>query len=166
MKPGDHPEFFRFPPPPGQSRESGIVLDADGRFWHRAERVAHPRMEAAFATWIRRHPDDGRYVLSNGYDWSYFEVQGTPFFVRAIRVDPAGLRLSLSDGNEELLDPATLRVGPRDALIAAVKGGAFEARFTPSAQTALAPHLEETHAGGLVLRIGGAVFPLTLPLPH
>src|SRR5688572_29087087 len=111
MKPGDHPEFFRLPPPPGQSRESGIVLDAEGRFWHRGERVQHPRMEAAFATWIRRHPDDGRYVLSNGYDWSYFEVQGTPFFVRGVAAEPAGLRLTLSDGSEELLDPTTLRVG-------------------------------------------------------
>src|SRR5262249_32567480 len=31
MKPGDHPDFFRLPPPPGRSRESRIVLDDLGR---------------------------------------------------------------------------------------------------------------------------------------
>ena len=57
MLPVEHPEFFRRPPPPGQSRESSIRLDADGRFWHAGELVRHPGMQAAFATWIRRHPD-------------------------------------------------------------------------------------------------------------
>ena len=34
MKPGDHPEFFRFPAPEGRSRESTIRLDAEGTFHH------------------------------------------------------------------------------------------------------------------------------------
>ena len=39
MKPGDHPEFFRFPAPEGRSRESTILLDREGRFWHDGELV-------------------------------------------------------------------------------------------------------------------------------
>jgi hypothetical protein len=164
MLPVDHPEFFRRPPPPGQSRESSIRLDAEGRFWHAGEQVRHPGMQAAFATWIRRHPDDGRYVLCNGYDWTYFHVDDVPHFVRgiasAISSEGEGLRLSLSDGTEELLDPASLRLGARDALYCLVKCGAFEARFTPAAQSALWPHLMEGAEGEPQLEIGGRRYPI------
>ena len=61
MKPGDHPDFYRFAPPPGTSRESRIVLDRDGRFWHEGDRVDHPKLEQALRSWIARHPDDGRF---------------------------------------------------------------------------------------------------------
>lgn len=164
MLPVEHPEFFRRPPPPGQSRESSIRLDTDGRFWHGGELVRHPGMQAAFATWIRRHPDDGRYILCNGYDWTYFSVDDVPHFVRAVA--PAvfsggeGLRLSISDGTEERLDPVSLRLGARDALYCGVKGGAFEARFTPGAQSALWPYLIEGAAGEPLLEIGGRRYPI------
>ena len=48
MKPGDHPEFFRFPAPEGRSRESEIRLDAEGHFHDHGERVEHAR------SWSRR----------------------------------------------------------------------------------------------------------------
>jgi hypothetical protein len=154
MKPGDHPDFFRLPPPPGHSRESSIRLDAEGRFWHEGAIVAHAGMAAAFATWITRHPDDGRYILSNGYDWSYFEVADVPFFVRAVRLHGAQPMLLLSDGTEEPLDPSAMWVGARDALYSRVKGGRFDARFMPAAQTALLPLLVEGEGGEPALQIG------------
>ena len=80
VRPGDHPDFFRLPPPPGRSRESTIVLDAEGRFFHEGAPVTHRGMARAFASWVARHPDDGRYILSNGYDWSYFRVEDAPRF--------------------------------------------------------------------------------------
>src|SRR5205809_4885030 len=80
MRPGDHPEFFRFPAPEGRSRESSIVLDREGRFHHNGALVEHPGMARAFASWIDLHPDDGRFILNNGYDWSYFRVEDVPFF--------------------------------------------------------------------------------------
>jgi hypothetical protein len=143
-RPGDHPEFFRLPPPPGRSRESSIVLDAEGRFVHDGTVVEHAGMARAFATWIQRHPDDGRFILSNGYDWTYFTVEDVPFFVEAVK-DRAGVPwLVLSDGSEEPLDARTLRSGPTGALYLGVKNGAFEARFQRFAQLALSPWLEET----------------------
>ena len=160
MLPADHPEFFRRPPPPGQSRESSIRLDAEGRFWHDGELVRHPGMQAAFATWIRRHPDDGRYVLCNGYDWTYFSVEDVPYFVRSLRAHPAGLELGLSDGSWEPLDPSSLRLGARDALYCRVKAGCYEARFSPGAQTALSPHLVEGSAGEPLLDVAGQLFPV------
>ena len=71
------------------------------------------------------------------------------------------LRLSLSDGTEEPLDPASLRLGARDALYCRVKGGAFEARFTPGAQSSLWPHLMEGTAGEPQLEVGGRRYPIT-----
>jgi hypothetical protein len=159
-RPGDHPEFFRFPPPPGQSRESRIRLDAQGRFWHEGVLVEHPRMQAAFATWIGRHPDDGRYVLSNGYDWSYLEVDDVPFFVRGVRASAAGLEIELSDGSVELLDPGSLRRGARDALYCRVKSGQFEARFTPGAQSALLPFVVEGPGAEPLLEVAGRTYPV------
>lgn len=160
MLPAAHPEFFRRPPPPGQSRESSIRLDAEGRFWHAGELVRHPGMQAAFATWIGRHPDDGRYVLCNGYDWTYFSVEDVPYYVRGVRALPAGLELGLSDGSWEKLDPSSLRLGARDALYCRVKAGSFDARFSPSAQTALLPHLVEGPAGEPLLAVAGQLFPV------
>src|SRR5215472_2124596 len=44
VKPGDHPEFFRFPAPEGRSRESTIRLDAEGHFFHEGHKVEHPKL--------------------------------------------------------------------------------------------------------------------------
>lgn len=158
MRPADHPEFYRFPPPEGRSRESGIVLDGEGRFHHQGALVEHPGMARAFASWITRHPDDGRFILSNGYDWSYFEVEDAPFFVQGVHEAAGALQLELSDGSESPLEPSSLSSGARGALYTTVKGGQFRARFTQAGQIALAPWLgsEENAAGEkLFLQIAG-----------
>ncbi len=142
MKPGDHPDFYRIAPPPGASRESSIVLDRDGRFWHDGARVDHPALEQALRTWIALHPDDGRLILTNGYDWCYFRAEGAAFVVDALRVEPDGaVTLRLFDGTEEPLDPSTLSIDADSAVHARVKGGRFDARFSRHAQTQLAPVL-------------------------
>jgi hypothetical protein len=141
LKPADHPEFFRWPAPEGRSRESTIRLDGRGRFWHDDELVTHPKMAQAFARWIARHPDDGRYILTNGYDWTYFTVDDVPYFVKAVHIDAQRVELVLSDETREPLDMTALELGDNGALYVKVKNGAFEARFTPEAQTLLAPVL-------------------------
>jgi hypothetical protein len=161
MKPGDHPDFYRFAPPPGTSRESTIRLDAEGKFWHDGERVDHPALEKALHGWIARHPDDGRFILTNGYDWTYFQVDDAPYTVRALRILSDAVVLDLSDGTEEPLAPDTLRVGRGEALYAKVKDGRFEARFSRHAQTALAPILNEAEDGSLRLRIGSRNYPVS-----
>ncbi|HEV8245934.1 MAG TPA: hypothetical protein VGP93_09195 [Polyangiaceae bacterium] len=160
MKPGDHPEFFRLPPPPGRSRESTIELDAEGRFWHDGEQVTHPGMARAFASWIARHPDDGRFILTNGYDWSYFSVADAPFFVESVQTGGERPVLGLSDGSEEPLEPSELWVGERDALYTRVKQGAFVARFQPRAQLEIAPLLVAATDGVAEIELGGRRFPV------
>jgi hypothetical protein len=155
MKPGDHPEFFRLPPPEGRSRESTIRLDAEGHFSHDGGAVEHPKLADAMHTWIRRHPDDGRFILSNGYDWSYFTVEDAPFFVRAVTIEGPRVLLRLSDGSEEAWNPRKTRVAGSGALYTEVKGsapgGPYEAKFTRHAQASLGPVLEEDDGAPVAL---------------
>jgi hypothetical protein len=166
MKPADHPEFFRFPAPEGRSRESPIRLDGQGRFWHDGDPVEHPRLARALTAWIDRHPDDGRYILNNGYDWTYLTVDDAPYLVSALRIEPQQVVLVLSDGSEEAWNPESTRAGADGALYAIVKRllpkGPYEAKFTRHAQLALAPILvgEETgnvRPGGVAVQIGDRV---------
>lgn len=154
MKPGDHPDFFRFAPPPGTSRESTIRLDREGRFWHDGALVQNEALSNALHRWIARHPDDGRYILTNGYDWTYFQVDDVPYIVRSVSIDDAGVLLSLSDGTVERMTGQGLRIASDGALYVTVKGGQFEARFSRHAQTSLAPVIDEQD-GAIVLRVGG-----------
>jgi hypothetical protein len=164
VKPGDHPEFFRFPAPEGRCRESNIRLDGEGHFWHDGALVEHAKLAQAMHGWVSRHPDDKRYILTNGYDWTYFVVDDAPFYVRSVAIDEGGARLQLSDGTEEPWEPAASRIGEDDALYAPVKRGhergPFEAKFTRFAQAQLAPVLVEMGGetgGTLGARLGGRV---------
>jgi hypothetical protein len=161
VRPGDHPEFFRSPAPEGRSRESTIRLDADGRFWHEGAIVEHPGLAAAMHGWISRHPDDRRYILTNGYDWTYFTVEDAPFLVKSVRVEEPRVVLLLDDASEAEWDPRRTRVGERGALYAEVKrgtpAGPFEARFTRHAQVLLAPVLVAGDDGAPAAKVGGAV---------
>ena len=156
MKPGEHPEFFRFPAPEGRSRESTIRLDGQGRFFHDQEPVEHAKLAEALHTWIARHPDDGRFILTNGYDWTYFTVEDVPYFVRAVRkTDDGDAILVLSDATEEPLDPSTVRTTDKNELYLVVKkdakGGPFDAKMTRFAATQLEPFLEDAGGGNVVL---------------
>jgi hypothetical protein len=64
-------------------------------------------------------------------------------------------QIELSDGTIEALDPDRLWLGQKDALYADVKGGAFQARFTRSAQLGLAGLLVEGDGGGVFFDFGG-----------
>ena len=165
MKPGDHPEFFRFPAPEGRSRESTIVLDRDGRLWHEGVLVEHDRLAEAMHGWIARHPDDGRFILTNGYDWTYFTVEDAPFTVRSAHLDEQGrVILALSGGARVPLDPAAVSVAADGSLYATVElpHGTFEARFDRHAQAQLEPALVEIE-DGVAIRSGGVV---AIPRPR
>lgn len=158
LKPGDHPDFFQFPAPAGRSRESTVRIDALGRFWHDGQQVEHDGMNRAFSNWINLHPDDGRFILENGYDWTYFNVDDAPFFVRTLSIrsdvnvpENSVISILLSDGLEEDLKLSTVREGSGDALYCRVKNDKFEAKFTPVAQVALAPLLRETPQGEVLI---------------
>lgn len=161
MKPGDHPEFFRLPPPPGRSRESTIVLDKNGQFHHDGEPVEHAGLHRGFASWIGVHPDDGRFILENGYDWTYFTVEDTPYFITSLRGDSERIIVALFDGTEEELSLTSLRIGEDDVLRAKVKGGRYEARFSRQAQLMIAPFLADDE---LAVVVGGTRHRIESPI--
>jgi len=146
-KPSDDPNFFRLPPPPGRSRESTIHLDSSGRFRHDGELVDHEGVARAMHTWIARHPFDGRFVLVNGYDWTYFTVDDVPFFIEAVAGSADHPELVFRDGTREPWTAEALYAGQEDALYTWVKhrtpGGPYLAKFDPGAQLQLAPWLDE-----------------------
>jgi uncharacterized protein len=159
MKPSEHPEFFTRPAPDGASRESSIEIDAQGRFLHEGQLVTHPGLQRAFASWVQRHPIDGRFILCNGYDWTYFTVAETPFFVEGILLREDAPMLQLNDGTVEPLEPAGLGVDAAGALYAHVKKGQFEAKFSPAAQLQLAPWVVDAGERPALKLAGQFVFP-------
>ena len=164
MKPGDHPEFFRLPPPEGRSRESSIVLTKDGRFFHDGTPVEHLGMHKAFASWLKRHPDDGRFILSNGYDWTYLTVEGPAYFVRAVRGVDARPELELLDGQQLPLDPQALTCDAEGKLWIRLPEGE-QACFTPAAQLELSPWLVEKQ-DRVGVEIAGQFAPIAQQAPR
>lgn len=140
------------------------MLDEEGHFHNGPFPIDHAGMALAFATWIRRHPDDGRFILTNGYDWTYFTVKSTPFFVQHLAVSEGSsgrtATLRLSDGTEEPLDPSRVRVDPDGVLYTDVKGGEYEARFLPKAQSAMVDLVEEGDDGRAYVAAFGQRHPI------
>jgi len=153
MKPGDHPEFFRFPPPEGRSRESSIVLSKEGRFFHEGAPVEHPGMKKAFASWLSRHPDDGRPILNNGYDWTYLTVEGPQRFVESLRDRAGRPELILLDGRELPLEAGALTCDADGRLWVLLPDGE-QACFTAAAQREISPWLTERE-GAVGVQIQG-----------
>ena len=143
---------------PPRNRESRIVLDGQGRFWHDGERVRHAGLHRAFARWLDRHPTDGRFVLKNREDWCYVTVEDTPFFVTRLHLDGEVPELSLFDESREPLRPDALWVDDAGVLRTLVKNGRFEARFLRAAQLQVAPLLDADEPW--VLWLGGRRYSL------
>ena len=158
MKPIDHPEFFRFPAPPGLSRESAIVLSRTGEFFHEGGRVEKPALAAAMHTWLSYHPDDGRVILENGFDWCYIKVEDTAHFVKAIHEVSGAPSIELLSGHTEALRASTVSVDEDGVVLVQVlpRGAKTPqpARFLREAQLGLAPWLIDEHT----IRIGEQSF--------
>jgi uncharacterized protein len=146
-----------------QIRRSGISVDREGRFVHEGAEVVHAGLKQALFRWLDRlPPPDGRYVLRlDERRFAFLEdVADTPLVARAARIDPDGnVRLALSDGSEEALDPATLTVDHAGVLRAWVRGGRLEARLATSAAAVLADLITEAD-GRPLLRLAGRSYVL------
>jgi uncharacterized protein len=122
-------------------RQSGIRLDAEGRFWHEGQEVMHHGLKAAFFRWIDRNPD-GRYVLRLDENrFVYLDVDDAPFVVRSLRWEGDRALAVLSDASEEALDLSSLRM-KGDVAYATVKGR-FDARLSAAAWSTLAERIVE-----------------------
>jgi uncharacterized protein len=144
-------------------RQSGLRLDAEGRWWHEGQEVTHAGLKRGFHRWLDRL-EDGRYVLRlDQQRYVYVDVDDAPFIVRTLIISLKGdslqtVTLKLSDESEEALDFAHLRIASSGVFYCRVKGD-FEARFSRQAWQLLAAHLEEREAGYGV-EVGGTWFVL------
>jgi hypothetical protein len=133
------------------------VLHHDGRFTHEGVAITHAKLRAAFDRSVRYLPDEGAYVVQLGHFRGLLDVEEAAFFVRSF--DARTGAVSLSDGSQEALQVASLRVSPIDgALLCSVKRdlapGGLPARFLHAAQAELLAGVEEEPTGP-ALRIGG-----------
>jgi hypothetical protein len=137
--------------------QSGLRLDAEGRWFHRGEEVTHRRIAEKLHEGIAR-ADDGRFIVRFLGQWAYIDVEDAPYVVRAARpLDDGAFELTLSDGTRELLGPETLSLGANGVLYSRVKQGRERARFSRAAHVAVGARLRET-AQGYVLDLGGRAY--------
>jgi hypothetical protein len=144
--------------------QSGLSIDADGRFLHRGEPITHARTLEVLWRSLERVAD-GRYLVRIGRESAYVEVADAPYAVRGVLEDPGGApTLLLGDGSREPLDPATLTLGADGVLRCSVKGG-HAARFGRAAHVTLGLLLDERPAGSgrFVLTIRGVPHPIGTP---
>jgi len=135
-------------------RQSGIRLDAEGRFWHEGDEVTHHGLKAAFYRWLDREAD-GRWVLRlDERRFVYLEVEDAPFVVRSLRWQDDRAYAQLSDGSEELLDLSSVRLAKDEIAYATVKGR-FPGRFTNTAWNTLGERLVERDGGLWIDGAGG-----------
>ena len=133
-------------------------IDADGDWFDGDVEITHHGILANLRGNLRR--DAEGYFIQTRVRIPV-RVDDAPLVVT--RIEPRGdvLRMTLNDGTEEPLDPATLRLGARDVPYAAVKGGAFEARFNRAAAWQLLTLAEYDEASGAgSLRVSGSEWPL------
>lgn len=131
--------------PPGLSRETTIRRTADGKWFHDGQPIDNPKLARAFDRWVQR-AEDGRYCLKNEINWAYFNLEGAPYFVRAVRPGAGRGRLLLSNDQEVELDPRSLREGPDGALYCDAYPN-LAARFDAHAAVQLGELLEEDEHG-------------------
>jgi hypothetical protein len=149
-------------PGPPPLRPFGLVLHHDGVWSHEGVPIRNRRLRAAFDRGVRYLPEAGVYVVQLGRFRGQIEVEEAAFFVRGF--DAPRAELELSDGSRERLDPASLRLSPRDgALLCTIKRAlapqGCAARFFQAAQAELLLAVEES-PGGPRLCAGGALHAL------
>lgn len=141
-------------------QQSGLSIDLEGRFCHQGEPIEHPRIKEVLWRSLRRLPD-GRYLVSIGRESGYVRIDDAPYGVRGITFEARGPVLHLTDGEKELLDPATVRLDAEGVLHCTVKVD-HRARFTRAAQLDLGFALEEDPRapGRFLLHLGERTFPI------
>lgn len=138
--------------------QSGLSIDAEGRFRHRGGLITHARtLEVLWGSLWR--DGAGRYRVRIGREEGTVQVEDAPYGVRGVTVEAGRPLLHLTDGSVEPLDPATLRLGADGVLRCRAHGG-HAARFQRAAQAALGQLLEEREPGRYVLVLEGGTWPV------
>jgi uncharacterized protein len=145
--------------PPSEWTLPDLRIDADGVWYDGGVEITHAGILANLRSNLRR--DAAGYFIQTRVRIPV-RVDDAPLLVMRVERRADTLRVWLNDGEEETVDPTTVRVDARDVPYCAVKAGAFEARFTRAAAfqlLALAEYDEATGRGAL--RLAGREYPLS-----
>ncbi|HYE91824.1 MAG TPA: hypothetical protein VEA38_12420 [Terriglobales bacterium] len=147
------------PPPPNNTwKLPDLRVDRDGEWYDEGVQITHHGVLANLRGNLRR--DAEGYFIQTRVRIPV-RVEDVPFIVTRVERQGERLQVRVNDGTEETLDPSTLRIGAGDAPYAAVKGGAFEARFDRAAAWQLLQLADYDEASGAgTLRLPGGEWPL------
>jgi hypothetical protein len=133
-------------------------IDVEGEWYDGDVQITHPGILANLRGTLRRD-GDGYFIQTRVR--IPVRVDDAPFVVVRVERQAGGLHARLNDGSDELIDPASLRLGPGDIPYGVVKGGAFQARFNRAAAFQLLQLAEyDERSGAGTLRVDGGAFPL------
>jgi uncharacterized protein len=135
-----------------------LRIDVDGDWFDDGVEVTHPGVLANLRANLRR--DAQGYFIQTRVRIPV-EVADAPLVVIRFERSGDGFVALLNDGTEERVEPAALRIGPRDIPYCAVKNGTFEARFSRAATYQLLGMAEyDERTGRGVLRHGARDYEL------
>lgn len=150
-------------------RNFALRLDRLGRFWYEDALIEHPRVD----TFFRQALDlssEGEPIVEAPHptkagesQWAYLTVEDTLHRVNRLSIDGDRMLAYLDDGRQIPIDPASLEedeAGLRCLVPTRQHDRLAAARLRNAAAAALAPLLEETESGQIVLRIGERAHPL------
>ena len=123
-------------------RNSGLTLDAQGRFHSAGVRVANDRVNALF----HRNLDireNGDVTLTLGEVWAYVNTETVARFVTALHRNEDLLIISFVDGRSVEAEDPRICAGPDNRLYLWETPDAYPSVLLRSAHSALAELLEE-----------------------
>ncbi len=126
---------------------SDIRIDRDGVWFYRGAEMSRHDIVSLFYRHLIQDTS-GSYFIEMRNQRYPIEVEDTAYVVRAVYwIDGRNgteecLRMLLSDGSMEELDPGTLRLGKDNIPYCKVRNGRFDARFSTSGYYKLADRIE------------------------
>ncbi|MCP4445306.1 MAG: DUF1285 domain-containing protein [Myxococcales bacterium] len=127
-------------------RQSGILLDREGRLWHEGEQITHGRFQTALRCWLDVLPDGRTILRLDETRYAYVDVEDAHLLVASVRWHDDSATIYLNDGSSEELAYDTLEQSEDNALYCRVRKGKLTARFLTQAYYALAVNID--HAEG------------------
>jgi len=108
-----------------------LSLDRNGVLRSDGDEITHQRTIDTYLKSIHR-TEDG-YEIRIGQESRPIQVEDTAYFVRQVELTPSGIRVQLTNGDQEILSPNSLAYGQAGRLIALIQNGQERARFLHAA---------------------------------
>lgn len=144
--------------PPADWQLPRLRIDRNGDWFDDDVEVTHRGVLANLRAGLRRDAD-GYFIQTRVR--IPVHVDDVPWVITRLQPRGGELSVQVNDGTEEIVDAASIRIGPGQVPYCAIKGGTFLARLDRAAAyqlLSLADYDETTERGAL--RLGGRVYPL------